>query len=196
MRIVGIVGSPNAQGATASLVDAVVARAASAGPCETDTIVLSEFDLGFADGTRAEAQSGDTRAVLARIEAGDAFVLGTPIYRASYSGALKNLLDLVSRGSWDGLARPFEAKAVGVVATGASAHHFLGLEPLIALLVNFFSAYVVPPGLYATSDQVDATGDVRDPDIARRTEDLADELLALTQAIGRHESLRRPTPQI
>ena len=196
MRIVGIVGSANARGATATLVDAVVSRAGAVGPHETDVIALADFELAFADGTKAEAQTGDTRAVLERLEAGDAFVLGTPMYRASYSGVLKNLLDLVSRGRWDGAAKPLEARAVGVVATGASLHHFLGLEPLIAVLVNFFSAYVVPPGLYATSDQVDTTGQVRDPELARRLQQLAEALVALTRAIGRDDALQRPTPQI
>src|SRR5437867_12693911 len=69
--------------------------------------------------------------------------------RATYAAVLKELLKRVPRGGpperFDG---PLRAKAVGIVATGGSHHHFLGADPLIDLLVRYFGAYVVPPVLY------------------------------------------------
>ena len=47
------------------------------------------------------------------IQAADAYIIGTPIYRGAYTGSLKNLLDQV----------PVEAlmgKVAGLIATGGS----------------------------------------------------------------------------
>ncbi|WP_321163800.1 NADPH-dependent FMN reductase [Halorubrum distributum] len=41
-------------------------------------------------------------------------VVATPVYRGSYSEALKNLLDMVPRGEWQGDVAPFEDAAVGL----------------------------------------------------------------------------------
>jgi FMN reductase len=48
-------------------------------------------------------------------------LLATPVYRGSLTGTLKNLLDHVPVGALQG-------KPVGIVAMGATDHHFLGAE--------------------------------------------------------------------
>ena len=91
----------------------------------------------------------DPDDVVERLEGAALFVLGTPMYRATYTGLLKTLLDQTPRGLHEAGPAPLRARPVAVVGTGASMHHFLGIDPLLALLVRFFSAYVVPPALYA-----------------------------------------------
>src|SRR5262245_16815231 len=130
LRVVGVIGSPN-DGRTGTVVDAVTAGAGSVAECEVDRILLGEAAL--AD-------------VPARLVGGDCFVLGTPMYRATYTGLIKDLLDLTPRGVHDDGEPPFLAKPVAIVGTGASAHHFLGVDPLFSILSRFFGAYVVPPG--------------------------------------------------
>src|SRR5713226_1147610 len=61
---------------------------------ETDLIDLADYRIGFADGRPLEQLNDDTPAVVGRLTAGDAVILATPVYRATYTGALKNLLDL------------------------------------------------------------------------------------------------------
>jgi len=83
------------------------------------------------------------------LAAAGAVVLGTPMFRSTYAAVLKEFLERVPRGGpterFDG---PLRAKAVAIVATGGSHHHFLGADPLIAVLVRYFGAYVLPPVLY------------------------------------------------
>ena len=53
--------------------------------------------------------------------AAGAVLIGAPVYRASFPGVLKNLLDIA----------PVEAlqnKPVGILAMGGSAHHYLAVD--------------------------------------------------------------------
>lgn len=88
---------------------------------ETELIDLAEHRLSFADGRTLDQLDEDTAGVVRRIIAADAVILATPVYRASFTGALKNLLDLTPL---DGLA----GKPCGIMAMGATAHHYLGAD--------------------------------------------------------------------
>jgi len=112
----------------------------------------------------------------------DAVVLGTPMFRATYAAVLKDFLERVPRGGpaerFDG---PLRAKAVGIVATGGSHHHFLGADPLIDLLVRYFGAYVVPPLLYGVIRSAD--GPTLDPGLVEDASRFGRALAALGRAI-------------
>src|SRR5262249_48471453 len=66
---------------------------------------------------------------------------GTPMYRGGMTGALKNLIDLTPKEDVVG-------KAAGLIATGASHHHYLGVDVGPRTAVAFFQVHVVPPILY------------------------------------------------
>ena len=92
IRVLLIDGSPSGAGRTATVLRGVGASAADAG-AETQQVSLA----------------GDLESVAAEVIsiAGefDAFVFGTPTYRASYTGELKFLLDRMPRGMWGRLRR-------------------------------------------------------------------------------------------
>ena len=88
------------------------------------------------------------------LDGSDAVVFGTPVYRASYAGVLKEFLDRVPRGTpAEDFIGPLLAAPVAIVATGGSDHHFLAVNHLVAILAQFFGAYVLPP-LYRSADLV------------------------------------------
>jgi len=178
-RAVAIIGSP-AEGRTGTLVDAVLAGARQEFDCSVDRYVLGEESLA---------------RVVDRLDGADLFVLGTPMYRATYSGLLKTLLDQTPRGLHEAGPAPLRARPVAVVGTGASMHHFLGIDPLLALLIRFFSAYVVPPALYADhasfADDGSAVADVYEQGIA-----LGRTAAALAAAIGASDVLGGTVPQV
>jgi FMN reductase len=116
----------------------------SARPPRTEILNLADFKLGFADGRPVEELEDDTAAVVRAIAAADAVVLASPVYRASVSGALKNLLDLT----------PFEAlhgKPCGIVAMGATPHHYLGVDSQLRAVLAWFGALVAPNSVYLSS---------------------------------------------
>jgi FMN reductase len=104
-------------------------------------------------GTGALSVAGDgIGAVVEAVEQADAVVFGSPVYRASCAHPLKHLLDELPRGMWGKTRAPLQGKAVCIVATAASLHHFLALDDPRSVLAGFFAAHVVPPGLYVPRD--------------------------------------------
>lgn len=150
--VLGIVGSVSESSKTGSAVEVALAGAAESDTVETDLLHLANNDLVTADGRGLDEYEGDTADALARIVDADAYVVGTPVYRGSLSGALKNLLDMVPRGMWQADVAPFENAAVGLIATGATAHHFLAIDQELRPIFAFFGAHTVGGSVYASDD--------------------------------------------
>jgi FMN reductase len=107
---------------------------------EADHVLLdlAEHPLPFAGVSTPDAP------ILGAIANADAVLLATPVYRATYTGALKNLLDLL----------PVEAlrgKPVALVAMGATDHHALGADWQLRAVLAWFGALVLPTSVYLTS---------------------------------------------
>jgi FMN reductase len=122
---------------------------ASRGDLEVELINLAEKKVAFADGRPPEQYNDDTAAIIASVRAADGVIFASPVYRGSFTGALKNLLDHLPIESLDG-------KPVGIVAMGASQHHFLGVDWHLRDVLAWFGALVVPTSVYlASADFVD-----------------------------------------
>ena len=76
------------------------------------------------------------------VEQADLLVIGTPVYRASYTGALKHLFDLVHHSA-------FVSKPVILTATGGSHLHGLVTEHQLRPLFGFLNALTLPTTVYA-----------------------------------------------
>lgn len=110
----------------------------------SDMINLAECRIAFADGRPPHEYGDDTAAVIERVRAGDAVVIATPVYRASFTGALKNLLDQLPIDALMG-------KPCGIVAMGATNHHYLGADWHLRDVLTWFGALVVPSSVYLVS---------------------------------------------
>lgn len=174
MRIVGISGSTSAGSRTSRVIAHVLAAARQHDGVATDLIDISQRALAFCDGRRPELYEGDTRAVIDAIAAADACVVGSPIYRGSYTGALKNVFDLLPNEALRG-------KPVGLVATGGSDHHFLALEHALRPLLSFFHARTIPGTIYAQNANFD--GFRLDDTLVEQCRLLGDELVRLAHAL-------------
>ncbi|WP_188110583.1 NAD(P)H-dependent oxidoreductase [Aeromicrobium ginsengisoli] len=97
--------------------------------------------------------------VVALMQRSDGVVLASPTYRARPPAQLKAFLDALPRTSdSSGGGSPFAGKAVALLQTGATAHHFLATEDTRAVLSSFFAAQVMAPSLYFShTDYEDAT---------------------------------------
>jgi FMN reductase len=150
-----------------------------------DLLDLGTLDLGFADGTPAADLGDDTGAAIAAVESAGALILATPIYRGSLTGSLKNLLDLTPVPALQG-------KVVGLVAMGASDHHYLGAERHLRDVLAFFGAVVMPVAVYLDG------GDFTDGVPGERAATVLDQLFAATVATAAAlegvEALCDPSP--
>ena len=140
----------------------------SGGDVAVEILNLAETPIDICDGRPLDSYSGTTRQVVARIAAADAVLIGAPVYRASYPGVLKNLLDIV----------PVEAlqnKPLGIVAMGGSPHHYLAVDTQLRQVLAWFGALVAPTSVYVTG------GDFRDGKLA--SEPARMDLVALTSTL-------------
>lgn len=192
--LLGIAGSVSAESKTRAAVEVALDAAAATHGVDTEVLHLADRDLVTADGRGLDAYEGDTAAALDAVVGADAYVVGTPVYRGSVSGALKNLLDMVPRGMWQGDVAPFEDAAVGLVATGATAHHYLAIDQELRPPFGFFGAHTVGGSVYASDDQFE-DGAVADDEIRDRLTDLGRATVELDRAIGEAGALGRLGPQ-
>jgi FMN reductase len=111
---------------------------------EIELVNLADKKIAFADGRPAEQLGDDTAAIIASVRSADGVVIASPVYRGSFTGALKNLLDHL----------PVEAlagKPVGIIAMGATQHHFLGVDWHLRDVLAWFGALMVPTSVYLAS---------------------------------------------
>ncbi len=178
MLVLAVDSSPQGHGRTDVVLGKVLAGAEAAGAI-TESITLEDAPIDEA---------------INRVDAADAVVLGTPVYRASFAFPLKAFLDHLPRGLSGETATPLRGKAAVIVATGASLHHFLVLDDMRNVLATFFAAHVVPPGLYVPREGFDGD-DGLTPEFANQAVKQGLALVELTAALGASATLRSLGPQ-
>jgi FMN reductase len=144
-NLLAIVGAVTPPGRLLSATTTMLTGAREAHPeIETHLINLAERKIAFADGRPPEQYGDDTAATVKLVADADAVVIASPIYRGSITGALKNLLDHI----------PVEAlmgKPVGIIAMGATMHHYLGVDWHLRDILAWFGALVAPTSVYLSS---------------------------------------------
>lgn len=179
LSVLGIAGGPQAGGRTSAAVAGILAGAAQVGA--TTTLI----ELG----------STEIAEVVAAIDATDAVVLGSPVYRATYSALLKTLLEATERGKWGETTAPLQGKAAATVLTGASGHHFLAGGDLRNVLAGFFAVQVLAPGLYLDHAGYVERGTLT-PDAAVLAASHGAALVDLAAAVRGSAALSALTPQV
>ena len=123
VSVVGICGNIRSGSYTRMALVHALSRAQEAG-AQTMLIDLKEYALIFCDGKEDESiYPTDVFRLREQLKAAQGIILGTPEYHGSYSGILKNALDLMGFDE-------FEGKMVGLV--GVSGGQWGPLKPSIA----------------------------------------------------------------
>ncbi|MBY5716996.1 FMN reductase [Rhizobium leguminosarum] len=168
MKILGLSGNVKQPSRTASVVEAVVVAAASKLGLESRTIELVDAAPILFRALRSDQLDAAGRAIIDAVEAADVLVVGSPVYRASYAGALKHLFDLVDY-------RALTGKRVILAATGGTPLHGLMIEHQLRPLFGFFNALTLPTAIYAT--EIDFTNyEITSPAVRERIERAVSEL--------------------
>src|SRR5207245_1045816 len=114
---------------------------AARGDVAVEVLNLAEAAVEICDGRPLDAYGAATQEAVARIAGAAAVLIGAPVYRASFPGVLKNLLDIT----------PVEAlqnKPVGIVAMGGSPHHYLAVDSQLRAVLAWFGALIAPTSVY------------------------------------------------
>ena len=143
LRIVGFAGSPSRPSKTRALVELVTARAAAYLGASAATYDLSDLQPALGAAATLDDLDGGPRAIVAAILSADALVVGSPVYKGSYTGLFKHLFDLIDPAALAG-------KPVLLTATGGGEKHALVIEHQLRPLFGFFEAATLPTGVYAS----------------------------------------------
>jgi NAD(P)H-dependent FMN reductase len=99
VRVAAIVGSLRHESYTRLACERALDACHAFDRVATDCIDLRDFELPVFDADEKDA--GDAELLRERVQAADAVILGTPVYHASYSSALKNALDYCGFDEFD-----------------------------------------------------------------------------------------------
>lgn len=169
LTAVAISGSPSRGSKSRRLLAHALVRFAAAG-ARTRAIELVDLPAGALLGRESSPAVDDA---LAAVASAQILIVGTPVYRASYSGLLKVFFDLLEP---DALA----GKTAVLVATGGAAGHQLVLDHALRPLVGSVGAVAVPTGVYGTDRQFQ--GEEPEPALVDRLERAVNEALSLAAA--------------
>jgi FMN reductase len=144
--IVGILGSVTPPGRSLKALEFAMRAALQHEPTlEARTFNLADFKISFADGRPPGQFGDDTAKIVDEIASAESVILASPVYRGSFSGVLKNLLDNVP-------VEALRSKPCGIIAVGATHHHYLGVDWHLRDVLAWFGALVAPTSVYLSSE--------------------------------------------
>ncbi|MDY0747682.1 NAD(P)H-dependent oxidoreductase [Paucibacter sp. R3-3] len=140
-RIVALSGSLSRPSRTRALVELIAGHAAAGLPAQVEVIDIAELAPALGNALVPGDLPPAVAAAQRTLAAADLIIIGSPVYKGSYSGLLKHFLDLVDPGLLSG-------KVAILAATGGSDRHALVLDHQWRPLASFFELVTAPSGLF------------------------------------------------
>ncbi|MGF1431335.1 NADPH-dependent FMN reductase [Kitasatospora sp. LaBMicrA B282] len=136
--VLAVSGSPSPTSRTTGLLRHVGARLAEHGH---RVVPLDVRELPAEPLLRADTRHPELARALDLVTGADALVIGTPVYKAAYSGLLKALLDVLPQYALAG-------KTVLPLATGGSTAHVLAVDYALRPVLSAMGAAHVTQGWF------------------------------------------------
>jgi len=144
MLVVSLGGSPSARSRSGVLLERSRQWLQERG-IEVVTFQVREFPAE--DLLHARFESPQVRHFNELVAQADGLVVATPVYKASFAGALKTLLDLLPE-------RALEHKVVLPIATGGSIAHMLAVDYALKPVLSALKAQETLQGIFADDSQI------------------------------------------
>lgn len=144
MHVVLLSGSPAARSRTELLLDYVRQRLEAQ---QVEVSLLRVRDFPAEDLLHARFDSPAVQQLQAVVASADGLVVGTPVYKASFTGALKVLLDLLPE-------RALAHKVVLPLASGGSPAHLLAVDYALKPVLAALRAQEMLSGVFAVNKQI------------------------------------------
>lgn len=178
--MVCINGSPRLHSRTAALTDAVAQAIVERISIERRDIPLSLFGHEILSGLTRDRISAAGEDVCRVVQHADLLIVASPVYRASYTGILKHLFDLVDKDVMRG-------RSAVLVATGGTPLHGLVMEHQFRPLMGFFGIHTAPTTVYGLEADFTGQYEVSSLYLKERLARAADEAVDLLRS-RRHKS--------
>jgi len=162
IRITGVCGSLSADGATRKAL-AVALKGAAEYDAETALLELRDFNLIFYGSVPENEYPPDVFKLRQALKDSQGIILATPEYHGSLTGALKNMLDLMT-------IEDFETKIIGLVGVAGGNIGAINSLNTMKTICRNLHCWVLPQEVsIANSAQTfDDDGTVKDPAIEER----------------------------
>lgn len=180
MHVVLLSGSPSARSRTELLLEHVSQRLREH---RVEVTLLRVRDFPADDLLFARFESAAVQQLQAVVASADGLVVATPVYKASITGALKVLLDLLPE-------RALAHKAILPLASGGSPAHLLAVDYALKPVLAALKAQEMLAGVFAVDKQIAYPEGDRpaqlDSELVERLDESVEQLLAALA--------RRPQP--
>ncbi|MEY2831126.1 MAG: hypothetical protein RLZZ574_384 [Cyanobacteriota bacterium] len=144
---------------------------------ELNITSISVRDLPPEDLVYGNFESLELKKIQRHIEQAKAIIISTPVYKSTYSGVLKTLLDLMPQYA-------FAKKTILPIAIGGTINHLLSIDYSIKPLLSVMGATHILRGLYIVNSQIqfDDRGEIQlDLDIQERLNTSLQELFGIVK---------------
>lgn len=180
MHVVLLSGSPSARSRTELLLEHVSQRLREH---RVEVTLLRVRDFPADDLLFARFESAAVQQLQAVVASADGLVVATPVYKASITGALKVLLDLLPE-------RALAHKVILPLASGGSPAHLLAVDYALKPVLAALKAQEMLAGVFAVDKQIaypEGDNPARfDDELRERLDEAVEQLLAALA--------RRPQP--
>ncbi|MCW2269184.1 NAD(P)H-dependent FMN reductase [Pseudomonas sp. MYb187] len=112
-----------------------------------EVVTFQVRDFPAEDLLHARFDSPKVQHFLQLVEQADGLIVATPVYKASFAGALKTLLDLMPE-------RALRHKVVLPIATGGSIAHMLAVDYALKPVLSALKAEETLQGIFADDSQI------------------------------------------
>lgn len=143
VNVVVISGGLKRPSRTLTLAEELVAALGRHTPINVQLVEIGEIGPLFAGSLQPNELAPEVREAISTIEQSDFIVAATPVYRATYTGLFKHLLDFVDHNALIDVP-------VLLAATGGSDRHALVIDHQLRPLFSFFQSLTLPVGVYAS----------------------------------------------
>jgi len=167
VRVIAICGSLRPKSTTRKALEIALKGAEESG-AETQLIDLREYELIFCDGK--EDESGyppDVARLRDDVRSAHGIIIGTPEYHSSFSGVLKNAIDMMS-------FKEFEGKMIGLLGTSGGSLGAINALNGLRTIGRSLHAWVIPEqvSISAASKAFNDDGTLKDTGLEKRVLEL------------------------
>ncbi len=170
VHIVLIQGSLNPNSRTAILIDTVAEHLDKRG-IPNQILDLRQYQIPFCDGRPLDEYPEPVPEIRKLLDQAEMAIIGFPIYMYSFSGVIKNFLDIFHRS--------FQNKICGVAINAGGSNSYLASRDLMNSMAFESGTIFVQPTVYTFKKHY--TPEIEDPYIHKKIDDMIDSMLKLYQ---------------